>query len=334
MIARRGLRRFVPPVALVFVAACEANPKVEAHPDAPSSSVSLRMDAATASVAVPFAPVARGLPLDSVEETLARGQLQGLRFGARGGLFDGAIDGPSGPMPCELRMARLSAPRAYRAELSFHHLARALEVDLVPKAALRAVSVGELAALAKGREARAAIEQAAVTNDGTVDVLVRLKPRADLHVVSESDRTRWAEWAASPTPVSGEDPKLVASFVIMQVLDYLAGNVARRRALLDEQSGALVLLENDAAFPLHLEAHALDKLITSIRSFRRFPKGMLAALRRLDRPRALAIYSPGAFDTWLLPPRTLIELDERRASVITLIEARIAERDEASVLSL
>ena len=53
-----------------------------------------------------------------------------------------------------------------------------------------------------------------------------------------------------------------------------------------------------------------------------------------DRSRARAALAPGTFDEWLVSPRALIELDERRAGLLSLIDARVAERGEAAVLSL
>jgi hypothetical protein len=66
----------------------------------------------------------------------------------------------------------------------------------------------------------------------------------------------------------------------------------------------------------------------------RFPRGLSEALTRFDRASAARAIAPAGIDSWLLPPRSLIELDERRASLLSLIEAQVAERGAGAVLCL
>ena len=74
----------------------------------------------------------------------------------------------------------------------------------------------------------------------------------------------------------------------------------------------------------------------------RFPRSLRDALVRLGPSEAAATLAPGAtatpipegFEGWLVPPRVLVDLEERRATLITLIQAEIDARGEAAVLSL
>jgi hypothetical protein len=115
----------------------------------------------------------------------------------------------------------------------------------------------------------------------------------------------------------------------MLALDYLSANVLRRTALVDDVHGALLLVDNAEAFPLHVDPGALHRILAMLRGCARFPRGIRDALARLDRAASTAAFAPGDFATWLLSPRSLVGLDERRAGLLTLIEAKIAERRAA-----
>jgi len=181
-----------------------------------------------------------------------------------------------------------------------------------------------------------------------------LCPRRAIHVESAPEIDRWARWAASPTPLPGERPGLVRDYVEALALDFLAGNVLRSTYLLDETAGALVLADNAGAFPRLIHEHALDLVLSRLAAVARFPRPLRDALFRLDRAAAAAALAPGSlaslaprapapptaaaapqnFASWLVAPRTLVGMDERRAALITLIEARIREHGEAIALSL
>lgn len=261
----------------------------------------------------------------------------------RDGAFDARLaDGRA----ASLVVALTSAPTAWRRPLAFYRLARALDATVVPAVAARPIGFGELGALVSAdAEALAMIRgRAAVQNDGTVDALLSARSTAaagspwEAPAGSAIDPKRaaqiaiWERWASSPAPAPGEDARLLRGFVEMLALDYVAGHVARRRALI--AGGAIVLDENGEAFPLHVEPTSLDQLLRRLKRVARFPRPLRAALARLDRARASELFAGGGFDAWLLSPRALVELDERRAGLLSLIEARIAERGEAAVLSL
>ena len=186
----------------------------------------------------------------------------------------------------------------------------------------------------------------AVENDGTVTALLAApSPSAQgdpwalpevsaLHPSSAVLIKRWEGWAASPAPAPGENAQLTRDLVEMLALDYLAAYGTRGAVLYVPAREALIAEDNREAFPDHVQRSLVDPLLRRLRAVARFPRGLRDALTRLDRPRAEALLHPGSFEGWLVSPRSLIELDERRAGLLSLIEAQIALRGEAAVLSL
>jgi hypothetical protein len=176
-----------------------------------------------------------------------------------------------------------------------------------------------------------------VLNDGTVDALLAARAPAARPIEPEHAReaATWEVWARSTAPAQGEDPALLHDYVEMLVLDYLAANVVRRQALVTTgERRALVLADNGSAFPWRPEASSLDRMLRRLRGVERFPRGLREALLAFDRGRSDAAFAEGGFDSWLLPPRVRLELDERRATVLTLIEAKVAARGAEAVLCL
>ena len=290
--------------------------------------------------AAPRDPAVRALEEGSI---VALAPASGLGPGAA--VFTATLADPAGKATLSLSLA--SAPTAYRRPLAYARLAEALGMHVAPIAVERHLGAGEIAALleAQRRESAALLGgRLRVLNDGTVTALL-VAPGAgsawDLAAASRVDargshevRT-WERWAASPEPAGDERPRLTRDFVEMLVLDYLSANALRRTVLLDRGQGALLLDDNREAFPQSAEQLAVDRLLRRLRPVARFPRGLAAALAAFDRERARAALAPaGSFDEWLVSPRTLIELDERRAGLLSLILARAAERGEAAVLSL
>jgi hypothetical protein len=275
-------------------------------------------------------------PIDPEVDALERATLVSLapKRGQRLNVLD-AVLRDRDVVPAVAEIAIASAPTALRPPLAFARLARALGMRAAPVAVMRAFSLGELGAAAdKQIEAQAILRDARVQNDGRVDVLITAAWPSGTPIDPQHGReiAAWERWAASPTPVPNEDARVLAGYVEMLVLDYLSANVARRSALLGEH--ALHLVDNATAFAPHPDGPTLDKLLRRIRAIARFPRGIRDALARFDRARAAAIFQEGAFETWLLTPRMLVEIEERRATLLTLLEAKIAERGAESVLCL
>jgi hypothetical protein len=260
--------------------------------------------------------------------------------------LEALVQTPAGKRIVVMEPALSLAPSAYKGSLAFYRLARALGMRVVPFTVVRAVPIAELEAAVGGdRVTRVLIGDVRVQNDGTVDVLLatRASPSGGsawdapagmpFDVIEGAEVEIWDRWAASPVPAFGEDSTLLRDYLEMLVLDYLAANVARRNAFRSGPS-ALTLSDNSTAFPAHVEHMLLDRLLRRLRAAARYPRGLYDALRRFDRGRATRTFNDGPFEGWLLSPRTVIAFDERRAALLTLKEARIAERGAAAVLTL
>jgi hypothetical protein len=337
-------------LALVLLAACgdrgravttTASATTASAPPAPPARATT---APTASASVAPAPPA--LPLGAEERFLLEAPLASLSP-ARGPLRRGGLDVLLGEerRAATLDPAPLADPVGYRRPLAYARLARAIGARVVPATVLRRVSAGELAHLAEGSaELLATVRAARVLNDGTVDALLAARAPAHagspweapegmvVHPESGAGPAAWERWARSASPLPGEDAGLLRDYVEMLVLDYLAANVSRQRVQVVGK--ALVLADNASAFPARIDAPTLDKMLRRLRAVERFPRGLLASLAALDRARADAVFAEGSFSERLLSPRVLIELDERRAALFTLIDARVTVRGADAVLCL
>ncbi len=271
------------------------------------------------------------------------------------GILDATLEGPASRgaaaverRPATIALALISAPSAHRRPLAFARLAHALGAHVVPSTIERHLGAGEVVALLEGQPVLLGKLRGklAVENDGTLVALLSApRPASEgeawdtaavtaLHPTSALLVKRWEGWAGAPVAAPGERARLVRDVVEMLALDYLAGHGTRRALLYVAEREALILEDNREAFPDHVQRALVDPLLRRLRAVARFPRGLRDALARFDRARAEAVLHPGGFEDWLVSPRSLVELDERRAGLLSLIEAQIALRGEAAVLSL
>lgn len=290
------------------------------------------------------ASTAARAPLDPAERDLARASILALtpRGEPAAGVFDATIKlpGSASRERARLAIALLETPTAHRRPLAFYRLANALGAHVVPISAESRVGAGDLADLLEGQPAalRVLKFRSSILNDGTLAVLLTSPSAAGddrspwgesrgraIAVSGAAEFETWAAWSAHRAPAPFENTRLLRDYVEMLALDYLAANVLRKTAVLDDANGSLLLVDNATAFPLDVDPRALDRLLGLLRECARFPRSLRDRLARFDRASAAAVFQPGSFDTWLLTPRSLVALEERRAGLLTLIEARIAE---------
>lgn len=351
-------------VALASFASCAREPRSTGGSAAlpTSSAASESAPIASTSTKVPNARVFPGstaspanapaIDDDIVHRQLRTAPIKDLKIvsWSRPGLFDATLERPNSDTAAHvtLRLALDQSPIAYRRPLAYALLSRALGMRVVPATVLRRVSTGELGAFFDGEpNVRAYLSaRAAIQNDGTIDALVIAPSRGDDArawnvvvrrdiVLDEAPEARaWARWAASAEAFPDENPGLLRDYGEALVLDYLTCNIMRRSVALDEAASELVLAEYDGAFPLKLFPEAEAKLLDRLKPVVRFPRTLRDALMKLDRKRAREVLMPGTFETWLVAPRTIMTLDERRMTLLTLIESRIAQYGEKVVLSL
>ncbi len=353
--ARAGGRRLAraPRAVLVaacvgaLIAACRARPaavEVDAGPTSPHVAAPSPAAAPAPPTAAPSAlaiPPRSTPPSDPVVRALEVAPIVGLTLRGRPGRAPLearlALDPGLPALRIELSLADLAAPLAATRPLAFHALARALGLAVAAPAALRRFGIAEIGrALGGSPDTSELLRRLVVQNDGTVDGLLVAWPEAARVVSAESsiEAVRALRIAAAEVADPGEDVRLARAFVELLVVDYLSGNGVRRGVLLDEVRGALAAVDNAGAFPPWTDPAVTVRQLGRLRALRRFPRGLREALARFDRPAALAAFSPGELDTWLLSPRTLVELDERRTALLTLLDARVAALGADRVLSL
>ncbi|AUX27323.1 hypothetical protein SOCEGT47_079100 [Sorangium cellulosum] len=346
--ARPGSERSGAPAgSIAALAEAEVAPAIGPPPARPPGSAPARS-----------APRASALDEEQLARALKRAPLRALRpAGKRGeGRFEatlalGAADSGAPAHEIEVRLAPAlkKDPLGFRRPVAFYRLARALDAHVAPAAASRRIGIGELAALL-GREpgGRRLLRRFAVMNDGTVDALVQSPapgppgPRwaaARLRSIRFDDAPEldvWARWARSRSPARGERASILRGYLEMLALDYLAGNGLRKEIVIDVSAGALVLEANASAFPPHVKARELDRQLERLVEAARFPRALHDALLRFGPEQAAAALRPGGggIEDELVPPRALVELEERRQALLSLIAAKIAARGEAAVLAL
>jgi hypothetical protein len=346
---RRG--RGLGAVAAIVAAAtigCGKAPAVDRCAPAATSAI---VAAATIAPAASVAPRPPAPTRDPAERALEEAAIVALTpapgIGPSAGIFAATLADPAGS--ATVTLALVSAPIAYRRPLAFARLAAALGMHVVPTTVERHLGAGEIAALLEPQKEIGALLEGRlrVLNDGTVTALLAAPAPSGLAASWDPSTARridargsyeartWERWAASPDPAPGEDARATRDFVEMLVLDYLSANALRRTVMTSAGRDALVLDDNREAFPVAAERAAVEQLLRRLKPIARFPKGIREALLAFDRDRAREVLAPpGSFEDWLVSPRILVELDERRAGLLSLIVARVAERGEAAVLSL
>lgn len=304
------------------------------------------------------APRERALDEAHLERALERAPLRALRpvgkqaegrFEATLALGAAERGAPAREIKVRLAPARKEDPLGFRRPLAFYRLARALDAHVVPAAAARRIGIGELAALLEREPGGTRLlRRFAVMNDGTVDALVvapapgppgprwAAAPVRPVRFDEGPELSVWARWARSPSPARDERTSLLRDYLEMLALDYLAGNGLRSEILLDVSADALILEDNASAFPPHVKARELDRQLARLVEAARFPRALYDALLRFGPEQAAAALRPGGggIEDELVPPRVLVELEERRLTLLSLLAAKIAARGEAAVLAL
>ena len=246
-------------------------PRASSDPAAPSvSAAPSPASASTAAIPSPAsAERAAGAARPAADARAVEHQLQTARLAAatpttrrgKGAAFLVRLEPEGGPLAAVMLLAPRAAPSSHRRALAYARLATALGFDVVAPVSARHVGVGELGALTPATSHAVLERTVAIQNDGTIDALMEAAPPAGsrpLAIDGAPEARAWQRWAASPTPTPGEERASLRGWVELLVLDWLAGNAARRAAWLDTRSGRLVAYDNAAAFPQRYDARATD----------------------------------------------------------------------------
>lgn len=313
---------------------------------APSATVLPSSTAVTTSRAVPTE--------GAVHQQLRTARISALNIvhWSHPGFFHASVERPNseGSAQVTLALALDQHPMALQKPLAVARLAWAIGLHVVPATIVRQVSTGEIgAAVANANDANMLAylsAHAAIQNDGTIDALVsapscgdastawKTISRRDVDFDKAPEPRSWAQAVATLESSPHENKTLLRDYVEVLVLDYLTENGTHRGVLVDDATSTMMVSGLEGAFPSKHFPHIENRLLDALKPVLRFPRGLREALTRFDRARAWEVFMPGTFDTWILSPRTLMLIDERRLSLLTLLEARIGEYGEQAVLSL
>jgi hypothetical protein len=285
--------------------------------------------AASATAAPTTTATKRAAPKAAAVPTIASMQLSDatkLRFKAT----------TQGAAPLRVTLAGREQPNPHRQALAYYRLARALGVEVVPTThhvalplrALRQLVTKEPAALDLLRR------EAVINNDGTVTALLEQRIAGVAAGPNDGQVAHWAAVAATLDPIASGEGTLVRDYVTIIALDFLAANVLRQSVLVDEQSKRVYASDNGDAFPGAVSPAALDLVLDRLKPLKRFPRGLRQGLRSFDDDAARATLAAKQQEDQLFGPRQLADLQDRRSTLLSLLESCVLKYGEGRALSL
>ena len=230
--------------------------------------------------------------------------------------------------------------RRYRGEIAAYRLALALGIDNVPRALPRSFRAARLrSAFATKAGAQEFDRIALIDDDGSVQgaLIPWIAQYEEVPLEAASWRAKWLAWLTDETTAIPEAERPLAGAIsTMLAFDYLTGNwdrfsggnVARDRA-----TGTLLFVDNDGAFYDPPPAAALQSALAQIRRVARFSRSCVDSLRALTASRLRAAMGDEHPGRPLLSEAVLAEVQERRSTLLGVIDACIARSGQASVLS-
>ena len=218
----------------------------------------------------------------------------------------------------------------YRGEVAAYRVARALDLDNVPRVLVRSFDADALRrALTASGAAPIFDQEVLISGSRVTGALIPWLPKLDfLPLEAEPWLSRWRGWLRNDAAIPSDQRALAAQISTMVVFDYLTGNWDRwsgGNVGLDGEHGALLYIDNDGAFYDVPPPAAMERQLGILRGVDRFSRHFVAALRALDREhlaRAVGEESPGVP---LLTPRALDGVDARRKRALETIDAKIVD---------
>lgn len=224
------------------------------------------------------------------------------------------------------RSRRPLGDRRYKGEIAAYRLATALGLDNVPRAIPRSFTAEDLRAVRPDFDAEGLV-------DGDGRVRGALIPWIDgyrvLPLENATERARWEPWLFDAHATIPSDQRaLAAALSSMLAFDYLTanwdrwsgGNVAE-----DGASGRVLFVDNDGAFYEWPAPAALARQRAELQRVTRFSRSFVEALRALDGAALRAAIGEESPGVPLLSERSLAGVEARRATVLAMADARIAD---------
>lgn len=232
--------------------------------------------------------------------------------------------------------------RRYRGELGAYRLARALGLENVPLVVPRSVDRGAMLTALGGPATQAGKlfdDEAVASKAGQVDgVLIPWIERLEfLPLESPEWRPRWQGWLAKGSRITDADRPLAAQVSTLVAFDYVTGNWDRwsgGNVGFSPASNTVLFIDNDGAFFDPAPPPALGAQKALLLRVHRFSKRFVAALRPLDAAKLAEIFGDDPGDhAPLFGAKNVAAVDERRNTVVRVVDERIASDGEAEALS-
>lgn len=221
--------------------------------------------------------------------------------------------------------------RRYRGEIAASRLARALGLVNVPRAEPRAFDAAALRALQPDFDAKALPDA-----DGHIRgaITAWIPGYEVLPLEQPSARAGWEPWLTDASkPVPFDQRSLAKDLSVLVAFDYVTGNWDRwsgGNVAKDGRAGTVLFPDNDGAFYDPPPADSLARQLALLRRVTRFSRAFVALLRSLDEPKLTGIFGDETPGQPLLPARVVHDVDQRRRTVVALVDARLADAGEGT----
>jgi len=296
-------------------------------------------DAAAHITAAPF--VGSSLDSDTILKALSQSELSALRpVGSTSTVFRSQLDAP---FRAAFKAATQRRPLGPVAEVAAYRLARCLGLDNVPPAVLRRVPVSVLQQQLDAEFVRQwprIAPRLLTEHDGSVEgaAIFWIEGLRKLDLASPSVRAGTQRVLSLSEPLPDPPPPLAAGLSSLLAFDYLIGNWDRwsgGNVKGDATGQILYARDQDAAFGGRLSEPLQRRLLDPVLATERFSRQFVQRLRALTRS---AYHSELARDAVFaerprLDERSLARLFDRRATLLSHVNALIEERGEQRVLA-
>jgi hypothetical protein len=306
------------------------------------ASVQAASRAQAAVVIEPASPHFAGGVVDDAEALRQLAQAEPLSFKPVGSTSTVFRTKLRAPLDAAFKVASHDRPLGPAAEVAAYRVARCLGMDSVPPAITRELPLaridGRLEPEAEERwpeiEARLVVSAQGIVRGAAIYWIKELR---ELDFGGQPARPIALGWLSDGGELPEAQRALARAFSELFAFDYVIANGDRWSGgnVKGDAAGTRVWVrDHDLAFASHPpgKQRELWKLVTQVD---RFSRGFVTRLRALDRAcleRELREDPAGALGE-LLSERQLVELLDRRAALLSHVDALIAERGEARVLA-
>jgi len=333
------MKRAVLWMILAALVACEKAPRQEEPTKAEAPKVEAPKPEASAATGAPDAAVA------SAETSAAKLLVDEDAFAGATPASAKSIGHTSVVFKLEFSNGQKAAwkPRSkrgkfrYKGEIAAYRLGRALGLPNVPLAFAFRIPKEDLSKVTKGKDASLLDEEAITESDGTVrGTLIPWIPKLEFYPVeTEKSRAEWEPWLFKGAEIPEKDLVVAADISTLIAFDLITGNWDRWSGAnlgANGPGGHLLFIDNDGAFFDPVPPGPLAKQTALLQRTERFSRSFVEALRKLDGDALTHAFGDESGEP-LLSAAVLKGVASRRATVLSIIDKKVAEHGEAAVLS-